>query len=614
MPPQTIKAAGLLQRTASIARSDIVEETRTVKLSVSSEALVPRWFGQEILDHSPRSIRFERIRKGAPVLLDHYGNQVGVVESFELAGKRTVATIRFGNSQEAQDVFADVRDGIRQNVSIGYRVHKMVLETGSDDEEQRVYRVTDWEPYEVSIVSIPADISVGVGRAADFAHDIMIERGLTMDKDNDNGQGTSTAKSVTETAATTPQPIDRDALTTEVRNQEQRRIRDLEALGERFERYDGHTMARQFIRDGRSVAEFRNSLLEKIPTLDKAGSGDKPAGALDLSAADTKRYSLLRAINAATTGDWSKAGFEQECSVAVSDKLGREARGFYVPYDVLLGKRTMSTAAATGGRLVNDEYMPGEFIDRLRQQTLVSRLGARYLTGLVGNPDIPGGATGATFYWLGEDENVSNSDITFRSVNLSPKTVAGAVAMTRRLMLQSSPDIEGLVQDELLYGMALAIDTAVIKGSGTNNQPKGILNQADLLTVALADEGAPTRKELRQFKTVMKKANSFLGNPIFLTTPDIEAHLEDEPIDVGSGRFLLENGRALGHTVEGSNIMPDNSLILGNFADVIIGMWGVLDLMPDKAAKAASGGLVLRVFQDVDVAIRHPQSFVKATV
>ena len=613
MPQQrkkTIKADGLLTRNFAVEANGIDVEARTVTLSVSSETKVERWFGWEILDHKPSSIRVDRIKNAAPVIDDHWGDQIGVIDDFSIKNKRCFAVLRFGNSQRAIEVFQDILDGIRRNVSIGYTVHRMQLEESSPDgnSDNDVYRAIDWEPYEISIVRIPADTSVGVGRAAEFAHEITIVKGSNMD--DDQGIQKPAAQPTADNSKLIN--IDRSQIERDVRSKELQRINDLNALGVKFRQYGGEEMAKQYVSDGRSVEEFRNALLEKIPTVEKAGSGGKPAGALDLSEKDKSTYSLFRAITAANSGDWSKAGFELECAVAVSEKLGRQARGFYVPYDVLgRSQRTMTTAQDSGGRLVATDYMPDEFIERLRTQTIVSTLGARYLTGLVGNPEIPGGESGATFYWLDESENVSDSDLGFRSVGMSPKTVAGAVPLTRRLLMQSSPSMEALIEDDLRKGMALAIDKAAITGAG-GKSPTGVLNQAGALTQTLAAAGNPTRTEMIKFKTKMKKANSYIGNPVFLVDPELEEHFESTPIDAGSGRFLLENGRVVGHNMVSTNIMPADTVLFGNFSDMLIGMWGVLDLMPDKAKLAASGGLVLRIFQDVDIAIRHPQSFVKS--
>ena len=297
--PKTIKCDGLLQRKATIERNSINTEARTVELPVSSETPVERWFGQEILDHSANSVRLERIRTGGPVLIDHYSDQVGVVDDIRLdpSTRRLVARLRFSNSQRAQEVFQDIVDGIRQNVSIGYQVHAMRLESESENEE--IYRATDWELYEVSIVSMPADITVGVGRSQTFSNEIKVEqRGLNMPE-----------VKAPEVQAQPNETVNVDAIRTEARNAELDRIRNLTTAGEKFAQYGGVELARQMIDSGKSLQEFRNAILEKVPTIDKVGSGGTPATALDLTQGELRNYSLFRAINAAASGDWKKAGF-----------------------------------------------------------------------------------------------------------------------------------------------------------------------------------------------------------------------------------------------------------------------------------------------------------------
>jgi HK97 family phage prohead protease len=141
------------------------EKKRTVSIAVSSELPVERSFGKEILVHEQGAIDLAFLASGrAPLLLDHdMERQIGVIESVELSADRVLrAKVRFGRSALAQEVFQDVVDGIRGNVSVGYRVNKMERSASNKDE----YLVRSWSPLEVSVVSIPADPSVGVGRSA----------------------------------------------------------------------------------------------------------------------------------------------------------------------------------------------------------------------------------------------------------------------------------------------------------------------------------------------------------------------------------------------------------------------------------------------------------------
>lgn len=152
-------------RSVDIVRESVNEEARTVEFSFSSESPVERFFGQEILDHSPKSVRLGRMENGGPVLVDHDpSDHVGVVESISIDTDRVGRVrARIGRGARASEIFNDIVDGIRRSISVGYRVHEMQLEKRGEGAD--VYRVTDWEPLEVSLVAVPADASVGIGRS-----------------------------------------------------------------------------------------------------------------------------------------------------------------------------------------------------------------------------------------------------------------------------------------------------------------------------------------------------------------------------------------------------------------------------------------------------------------
>lgn len=159
-------------RSFNIDNREVNEENRTVTLSFSSELPVRRWFGREILDHSEGSYDFSRLNNAAAVLIDHYSDQVGVVERAWVEDKKGYAEIRFSKSTRGQEVFQDIVDGIRKNVSFGYMINALDFE--KEENEEKIYRSYDWTPYEVSIVSVPADASVGVGRSEDDEKEIEV--------------------------------------------------------------------------------------------------------------------------------------------------------------------------------------------------------------------------------------------------------------------------------------------------------------------------------------------------------------------------------------------------------------------------------------------------------
>lgn len=598
-----------LQRTLTVENRNIDEEARTVQVAFSSESVVERYWGNEILNHDADSVRLGRLQNGGAVLVGHnHSDQVGVIESVSIDADRVGrAVLRFGRSARAQEVFGDIVDGIRRHISVGYRIHELKLESENRDTGDRNYRVTDWEPFEVSIVSVPADDAVGVGRSAEPGESPVLEPEPEPEPTTETTETAERSEEEPDMPKPTQSPDKPTVSVEEVRDQEIQRMRSIEAMGKKF---DAGDLARTAMEKGTSVEEFRAKLLEHV---EERQATARPVTDLDLTASEHQQYSLLRAINAQLTGDWSDAGFELECSRAIAERLERDARGFFVPYDVQK-RNSMATGPGTGlsdaGAIVGTDHLASQFIENLRAQSVLGRMGARFLPGLVGDVSIPRQEGSAAFNWLDEDEDNTDSEFPLGSVTLTPRTVAGSVPMTRRLIKQSSPSIEALVMNDLRIGSALAIDLAGLEGTGLNGQPLGIVGQTGVSTQSIADAGGvPTHAELVGFESQVDTDNALDGSLYYLTTPGMIGNLKTAKIDAGSGRFLLENGIANGYSVMRSSQISTGRIMFGNFSDVLIGMWGVLDVMIDTAAKAKSGGLVIRVFQDIDIAVRHPESF-----
>jgi HK97 family phage major capsid protein len=265
-----------------------------------------------------------------------------------------------------------------------------------------------------------------------------------------------------------------------------------------------------------------------------------------------------------------------------------------------------------GGYLVGTEHRADLFIESLRARSVAMSAGVRTLDGLTGNLAIPKQTGSASFYWLTEDEDVTNSDLSLGSVGLTPRTVAGAVPMTRRLLMQSSPSVEQMVRDDLISGAALAIDLAIFEGDGVT-APLGVVNHPTINTVAVSTDNAPTFEEMVSFETELATDNALAGALRYVTTPAIRGKLKTTKVDAGSGIFVAQGNEVNGYQMSISTQLAANRILFGDWSQVVVGFWGVLEVKPDEASKAASGGLVLRVFQDCDVAIRHGRSFAKGT-
>ena len=603
---------GIEYREASIDTRAIDQEARTIELSFSSEHPVERFFGTEILDHGPDSVRLGRFQDGAAVLVDHdRKDHVGVVESVSISGRVGRATIRLGRSDRATEIFQDVVDGIRKSVSVGYRIYRAVLEEVDGDDER--FRIMDWEPMELSLVSIGADPTVGVGRDADTENQCVFEREAKMSTGDIELNPTSAGRR--EPAPVTAPSVDVKEVAEDARKSELKRIRTLTSLGDKFKL---EADAQRWIDEGKDVDSFRDFVLDRLETAPK----DPPAK-LDMDRKEVKRYSFFNMIRGLAFGNLEKhAPFELDCSEQVARKLDRDPQGVFVPWDILMdpgyarhdlmpmGYRAPPMDTGDNVHLVGTDHMGSQFIELLRTNTVVIQAGARMLTGLVGNLSIPKQADKATFYWVPEDGAATDSEVPTATVPMSPTTLAGAVPITRRLLLQSDPSAEAIVREDLVTGAGEAIDLAALEGSGAANQPRGIVNQTGVLTQAIADVGnVPTWAETVGFETQLGEANSLRGSVSWVMTPTQVGNTKTTTKDGGSGRFIMEDNAVNGYVVRTSTQITADRMILGNFRDLLIGMWGVMDVINDTATKAPEGGLVIRVFQDLDVAVRHAQSF-----
>jgi len=626
-----------LMRALTVVKGSIDVEKRTVEVAVSSEYPFPRSFGMEVLDHSPEAVDLTRLKNGAPLLDQHNDwRQIGVVEDAWLDGDRKLrARVRFSRSEDAETVFQDVVDEIRRNISTRYLIHEMVLESERDGVD--TYRVTKWEPFEVSSVSIPVDPTVGVGRSFEAQkHTITVRENRMPQAAKNNGaddqNNASGAGNEQQRGVVTQQAGD-------VLAQERQRVADITEMGDRFNQ---RGLANDAIQKGYGVDQVRAMIMERMnPEPSPAGGGAQPrdipqfnngksaaqrhvtSESLGVTSKEGEQYSLMRALEAAATGDWSKAGFERELSIAVADQIGTEARGFYVPHDMLmrayahhpmLQQRGLEVGTAgKGGELVDTDLRVDQFIDILRNRTVIARLGARMLTGLEGDLDIPKKVNGANFYWLGENEDAPNSDFDLSTLGLSPKTIAGAIPVSRKLRKQSSMSVEAMIIDDLISGIGVATDLAQLNGDGLNNKPLGLLNQTGLNAVEFPNAGIDWASVLAM-ETKVSTYNADDGALSYVTGVGQRGTAKATQVFDGTGERIWSKGNEVnGYNALATNQMPADTWLFGDWSQIVIGMWGVLDLKPDPYAQAASDGLIVRVFQDIDTNVRRPESFCKAT-
>lgn len=585
-------------------RSGTVEQIRstsdgTFVFPLSSEEPHRRHRGMEVLSHEPDAVDLTFLNSGnAPVLNNHdrydgLKSQLGVVKRAWLEGKRVYVEVKLSNRDDVKGFRQDIEEGIIRNVSVGYNVEKAdpVDDTGH-------YRVTKWTPKEASFVTIPADPTVGMGRSCNVKEATMADETTLLP----GMEPTEEQRAETMSAA----------------------VDEIKALAQTHNRSD---LANAYVKgalsrgDTPSVAVFKGIMRAELPE-------DTPLVNRDIGLTEQERKSFsVRAFLANMENDTAEtrkaAGFELEAIDAASahsrsggavlpDEVMRHWGDFTVDgvhSSALQGRAALATT--DNANVQNTAHLASRFIDNLRNRMVLGQLGLTMLTGLDGNLEIPGGDTNIAAAWLGsEDADAAESNPTFRKISMSIKDIAVYTDMTRRMLIQSTIDIEQYVRNQILEAMAQGIDLAGFYGDGTSGAPTGIINTTGIGSVTFA-AATPTRSELIDMDAAIDATNQTM-DPTFVFNTDMKADLRKSVVDAGSGQFLMNNDGSLhtGNASTTTNQFTDGDVLAGVYSDAIMGMWGSLELDRSTEAKFLSGGLRLRAIQSVDFGVRRVGSFV----
>ena len=647
-------------------------DTRTCELTFSSELPVDRWFGQEVLSHAKGAANLDRLNDGGNLLWGHDRDDVlGVIEKAWIGDdQRGHAIVRFGKDDRGTWAMNQVLDRIVRNVSFMYIASDYECETddpngySSDD----VYTARSWEACEISLLTIAADPTVGVGRSADAVTPARVHvetrtrtqssaaaesstQGNTMKLKHTLREANESQRSAGggSNTAVIEQPARQEpALPNyeEIRRQERERQNGIRALGDRWSNSD---LATLHIEGGSTIEQARAAFLE---ALDKTQARQKPLGAkVDMTDKEKSNFSLIRAIRAIHSNDWKHAGFEREVSNDIAKQLDRDSgSGFFVPTDLpfapseeharawnMVGggkfqKRSPFAVGATGtgGAMVATQLLSDNWIEVLRNAMVTPLLGARFLTGLVGKVDIPRQITATATSWVGELTAGTESEATFDKVSLAPKNITSWGVISRMMLLQATPAIEMIARADLLAQVGLGLDLAALSGSGTGGQPTGIINQAGVGSVIGGTNGlALSFDHLIQLYSAPKVANVQQSNLGFAFNAKAYGYLAT--LKASTGQYLWDPQGGLANaspdTVKGYPYAVSNQLrstltkgsssgicselIYGNWQELLIGEWGALEIAinPYDSTYFKSGDVVIRAIQTADVGVRHGPSF-----
>ena len=595
---------GQTYRRAALLDGSAISEERTLEFSFSSEYPVQRYFGNEVLSHDRAAVDLSRLADGAPLLFNHDTSRVvGVVERAWLDGekKRGMVSVKFSRNAFAQEVMADVADGVLRNVSVGYSINQM-------EERGGEFVATSWSPYEVSIVGVPADPTIGIGR--------------TLDTDGAAPAATQTQPPVT------PQQmedtsLDLEAVRAQAAADERSRVASITALCREHKADD---LAQGLIERGASEADAMKDVLAAIgKRAAKQHAAPAPAvqpiggnADIGMSASEVRSFSFQRAINALANPNnreaWEAAAFERECSEAAQQRNGKPSQGIMVPSDVLRGQRDLVVGTSTaGGNLVSTDLRTGDFIDLLRNRLALANVGATVLNGLQGNVSIPRQTSAASAFWVGEGGNPTESQQAFDQISMTPKTIGAFVDYSRKLLLQGSIDVESMIRMDLAKVLSLEIDRVGIYGTGSTNQPLGLTNTTGLGSQTITGTG--TFAQYVEMETKVAVANADVASMSYIINATSRGALKTTEKSAGGtfGNFAIMDDTLNGYPVVVTNQLGTNDCLFGDFSQMILGLWSGLDLKVDDITGATAGTVRVIALQDLDFAVKQPGAFVFGT-
>ena len=300
-------------------------------------------------------------------------------------------------------------------------------------------------------------------------------------------------------------------------------------------------------------------------------------------------------------------------------RLGLNQRGVVLPSAVLRASAGQNYSTNADGGYAKEEQAP-RYVDGLKNKLVVAKLGATILGDLVGTvPVVSAGSVSAQ--WLAEGAQASVSKATFARVTLTPHRNAVIGAFSKDLLKQTSIDVENIIMDKIQTAHAELLEAACINGSGSSNQPQGILTALAAVTntpniIAIGTNGGPiTWAKVVALETKINAGNANRGKLGYLTNAKVVGDLKTIERASNTARFLLDdNGKLNGYPIDWTNLVPStltkgtassvcSAMIFGNWEDLYIGHWGGVDIVVDPYTLAAYGDVrfVLNSWDDCKV-------------
>jgi len=578
------------------------DDPEVVEFSFSSEEPVERYFGMEVLSHDPGAMNMARLNSGAaPWLWNHNPDVVlgGVEKAWQGGDGRGMVRTRWSPNTKSEGsdewkVRQNWEAGIIRNVSFMYSIDAP-LDLKS---REGVALVTAFTPMEVSTVSIPADATVGQGRAI--------------------GDTAAPAADQTKPPIDPMEPtIDIEAVKAQAAADERSRVASITGLCREHKADD---LAQGLIERGATETEAMKDVLAAIGKRAKqpatpAAAAQPIAGAsadIGLTDKEARSFSFLKAMRAQLFPNerafQEEAAFEREASNAAAQRMGMSPKGILIPNDVL-SRSLIAGQASAAGDLIFTDARPGSFIELLRKRNFLTGLGVTVLAGLTGPVGIPKQTGASQVYWKGEGVAAAESEPSVGQVAMTLKEMSAWTRFSRSLMLQSSIDVEAFVRNDLVTVMALEQARVALYGLGSSSQPEGLKITTGINTKDFA-ANQPTYAELVDMETQVAADDADIGTMGYVTNATTYGGFKTTEKATNTAQFVLEPGGTVNsYGVVRSNQVETGDVFFGVWSQLVLGLFGAVDLQVNPYSEDKEGNIRVVAHQAIDYAVRHPQAF-----
>lgn len=549
--------------------SESMSEDFILDFAVASNLPIKMSYGTEVLVIGEENIKLERLKSAGNIVFSHDKEEIlGKVLDAYIADGLLRVKARFSEHSEH---FGMIKDGTLTSVSVGYLVHRY-------EKKGDILYAMEWEPIEVSMVAIPADISVGIGRSLD-TNEIKV-----------------TPTTVEDTT------VERK-LNIKITKEEIKMELNYRQIGAQYGLNESDILFAE--RSALTETQFQNLIIEK---LQNKAVATRQAD-VELNEKEVEQYSLARAILAFDPKSGVKAGFESEVSEQMARTLGKSTNGLFIPQQVL--ERDMSAGGTNLGKDFVQSINPGMFVNYAFNTTLANKLGVNFITGLRENLQIPKITGATTFAWYSENGEITQADPATGQITLQAKRGGASFNFSNMLLKQSNPSVETYLVGHIRDSVAVGIDSAVFNGSGANGQPSGILTSVTTNTVT--GTSFSHAKSL-DFPAKIATANRLSGKLAYVTNPTVGALLKSREKASGYPSYLItDDNKMAGYNVFESNQIGASTLLFGDFGMVVVGQWGGIELIINPYSHAKSGLVEITAQAMLDVAVLDEKAFCKST-